>query len=604
MSRARTFLPVAQLAALLAIAASVSMARASESAAASKAAANKSAAELLPSSAIAYAEIARPKDFLATILDHPLREKLEQTDAYRKAVLSPQLLQLAAVVSLVETQIGTKWRPALEAITGDGIHVAFDAARQGAVLLVRSSDPAVREKLQKALIAFAQGEAKRKGGRSPIASETYRDLTIHQAGEARFASVGPWFIASNQAALVKETIDRCVGESGDSKSLASDAEFKAARSSATVKPAAWAFVRVAALRDASGAKKLLTAKSDNPAAEILIGGLVSTFGKTPYVTAALHVGAKGLDLSVAAPYDATWVPASRNYYFGPAGKGSAPPLLAPKNTVLSLAAYRDVGGMWEAAADLFDENANAQLAQADSNLSNLFGGRDFSQDVLGSFGPEWQIVAARQDYGRTGMPAPTLKLPAFALGLRLKDPAKVQEDLAVSFQSIVGFFNIAGSMERYPRLKISTHRRDGGTIIATNYLLDKERAKDQQLFYNFSPSLAMIGNRLFLASTRQLAEELFDAHRKAPAKPATGKAIENTRAQLDAKILADVLSDNRDQFVSQNMLKKGQKKAQAEQEIDTLLSLLRWVKSSSIRLATEKNTLRFDLGIALDTDGK
>ena len=597
MSRAHPFLP----AALLAIAASVSMARASESAAA-----NKSAAELLPPSTIAYAEIARPKEFLATILDHPLRAKLETTDAYRKAVLSPQLLQLAAVVSLVETQIGTKWRPALEAITGDGIHVAFDAARQGpgwqmgAMLLVKSSDPAVREKLQKALLAFAQGEAKRKGGRSPISSETYRDVTVHQAGEARFASGGPWFVASNQTALVKEIIDRCVGASGDSKSLASDGEFKAARSSATARPTAWAFVRVAALRDASAAKKLLAAKSDNPAVEMLIGGLVSTFGKTPYVTAALSVAAKGVDLSVSAPYDAAWVPASRKYYFGPAGKGSAPPLLAPKNTVLSLAAYRDVGGMWEAAADLFDENANAQLAQADSNLSNLFGGRDFSQEVVGGFGPEWQIVAARQDYSRTGMPAPTLKLPAFALGLRLKDPAKVQEDLAVSFQSIVGFFNIAGSMERYPRLKISTHRRDGGTIIATNYLLDKERAKDQQLFYNFSPSLAMIGNRLFLASTRQLAEELFDAHRKSTVKPAAGNTIENTRAQLDAEILADVLTDNRDQFVSQNMLKKGQKKTQAEQEIDTLLSLLRWLKSSSIRLATEKNTVRFDLGIVLD----
>jgi hypothetical protein len=564
-------------------------------------AANKSAAQLLPATTVAYAEILRPKDLLATILDHPLRGKLEETDAYRKAILSPQLLQLATVVSLVEAQIGMKWRPAIEAITAEGIFVGLDGSRQGVVLLVKSADPAVRDKLQSALVNFARGETRRQRRRSPLSTETYRGVTVHQVGQGHFASVGPWFVATNQAALGKEVIDRCLGDAGKGKSLADDNEFKAAQSASANRPTAWAYVRVAALREAGGAKKWLAATSSEPGAEAIFGGALATLAKTPYVTAALSVEAKGLSLSLAAPHDPAWVPASRQYYFGPAGSGKAPPVLAPKNTLLSLAAYRDIGGMWQAGAELFDENANAKLAQADSGLSNLFGGRDFSQDVLGAFGPEWQLVAVRQNYQTTGMPEPTLKLPAFALGARLKDAAKMQEDLAVSFQSIVGFFNVAGSMERYPRLKINTHKRDGGTIIATNYLLDKDRGKDQQLFYNFSPSLVLVGDRLFLASTRQLAEELFDAHRKSGGKqPSASDTIQNTRADVDARVLADVLTDNRAQFVSQNMLKKGQTKVQAEQEIDMLLSLLRWVKASSLRLATEKNTLRFDLRITLN----
>ena len=46
-----------------------------------------------------------------------------------------------------------------------------------------------------------------------------------------------------------------------------------------------------------------------------------------------------------------------------------------------MSTYRDAAAMWAAADDLYDENAAAKVAQAESNLSNLFGGRDFGSEV-------------------------------------------------------------------------------------------------------------------------------------------------------------------------------------------------------------------------------
>ena len=57
-------------------------------------AAEKTAAELLPSTVAIYAELPQAKQLLATVLDHPLRQKLEALDDYRKAYASPQYAQL------------------------------------------------------------------------------------------------------------------------------------------------------------------------------------------------------------------------------------------------------------------------------------------------------------------------------------------------------------------------------------------------------------------------------------------------------------------------------------------------------------------------------
>src|SRR3954447_3110907 len=106
--------------------------------AAERAAAAKSGAELLPPTTLFYVEMQRPAEVIRLILDHPLRQRLEQSPDYQKAFDTPQFKEFQAIVNAVEQRSGVSWRKALETSTGGGLVVAVDTATQGLVVLSRS----------------------------------------------------------------------------------------------------------------------------------------------------------------------------------------------------------------------------------------------------------------------------------------------------------------------------------------------------------------------------------------------------------------------------------------------------------------------------------
>jgi hypothetical protein len=559
-------------------------------------AAGRTAAEALPSGTIAYAEIAQPKELLATVLDHPLRERLEETPAYRAALADERLTKLRVAVALVEKQIGMTWREAVEAVAAEGVYVGVNPAAGGGAVLLKASDAAVLEKIREALFNLVRGDAAVKGRPDPIAKNDYRGLPVFQLDKLAVATVGPWLIAATSPELARRAIDNFVD--GGAKTLATDADYQAARKSIAGRPTAWAYLHVGALREAGLLKKVLVERTENAAAELLFGGLLSTLARTPFATASVYVSRAEARLAIAAPHDAAWAPEARSFYFGPAGKGQAPPPLTPKQAVASVSVYRDLGGMWSSAADLLDENGNAELAKADSNLSTLFAGREFGRDVLGSFRPEIQLVAARQDFSAADAPRPTIKLPAFALAFRLKDAETMQRQLKMSFQNILGFLNIVGAQNGQPPLDLAMEKVGAATVLSGSYLPETVAKDPGHIRNNFSPSVVLAGERFIVASTKGLALELASAA-EPKADGASPTAVTNAAAAVDAAVLGEILRDNREPLIAQNMLQKGHDRQAAEKEIDALLAAVRYFQSASLRLATEPGEVKLELGLRL-----
>ena len=79
-----------------------------------------------------------PKQLLDTLLEHPLRKKLEAHEEYRRATSTPEFGQFKLIVSVIEGQIGLSWRQAVEAVTGDGLTAAMDLETQGLAVLAKS----------------------------------------------------------------------------------------------------------------------------------------------------------------------------------------------------------------------------------------------------------------------------------------------------------------------------------------------------------------------------------------------------------------------------------------------------------------------------------
>jgi hypothetical protein len=72
---------------------------------------------------------------------------------------------------------------------------------------------------------------------------------------------------------------------------------------------------------------------------------------------------------------------------------------------------------------------------------------------------------------------------------------------------------------------------------------------------------------------------------------------DNTIAKLNAKVLRDVLADNRSQLVAQNMLEEGNTKEQAEANIDLLLQVIDYVRGANASLQTTDGRFRFQLSL-------
>jgi hypothetical protein len=577
------------------------------------AAAEKTAAELLPTSTLVYMEIRQPGKLIDAILDHPVARKLQGSPELQKAMGEPKVRELLSIISEVERRVGMQWQAALNAAAGDGVVVAFEAWTQGVVGLVRSKDRDAAARLRDAVFALLRQDAADKGMPDPIRTIEQRGLTMHEVNDVSIAQLGAWLALSNKPQLVRSIADR-VDADDAAPTLAEDEGFQQARALAAgnggAVPDAWAMVRLTPLRLLGVAKQLLnnTEKSDEPAAELLAGGILSAMNQAPFVTSSFTVGADddAVRLTVAAPFDRAWVGPERRFYFGEDDDGAAQPL-KPRGTMLSVTAYRDLSAFWQAGPDLFGEGVAAKMARTDSELSVFFGGRSFGAHVLGALGPQVQLVVAAQDYKAAGVVEPAIRFPAGALVVHLrKDAPVMQRRLRVAFQSLVALANLDGAQKGRPLLEMGTEKRSDSEIHYAMYESGDEDGDAatmmmkpggaEDVYMNFSPSLVVADEYAMLCSTRQIARDL--AELVAKRKDAGGATLrENALIEADARVIADVLRQNRGQLVAQNMLEKGHDQAAAEREIDTLLSLLGLVRDASVRLTPTDNALTLEFQV-------
>jgi hypothetical protein len=291
------------------------------------------------------------------------------------------------------------------------------------------------------------------------------------------------------------------------------------------------------------------------------------------------------------------MPESRQWYFGPDAAGQVPAVPQVAGLLGSIGMYRNVSEMWQRAGDLFDADINDRMAEAESNLGTVFGGRDFGDEVLGAFGPEMLLVAARQDFSAVRT-VPAIQLPAFALVLSLKDAETMRPELRRAFQSAIGFFNITGIQEGRPQLDMDMQKSADSELIISRYLPPRRPATGEAppnpLIYNFSPTAAFQGDQFVLASTEQLAAEIL----RVPRQPAVAA---NVVMDVKADVAGQLVADNQQSMVSQNMLTKGQTREEAEAEVLVLQQLIGLMQGLTfqVRPDTAAKQLQMELELRL-----
>lgn len=556
------------------------------------------ASQLLPETTVGYVEITDTAAIMSALYDHPLSLHIQDMDAWKTATKTEQYRTFLTGRKFFEIQIGSDWRPAIEAITAGGIYLAFDAATEGVVIMIRTKDEATAENFRVKILELTQLNEEKNGKAEP-----YRDVKIYKTDKNSGAGVvGKWIVVTNKGDLGKGVLDRLLDGSDAAPdvdiagTLSANAQFKASYAKRSAESQAWAYGNIQAVRDAGAAKKLFEGKAENPLAELLVGGIQSVLQHAPFVTADLRVAQSRISLQLATPCQDGWIPEEREYYFGTNNEGTAPALPSVPDTLMTLAAYRDVSQMWLRAGDLFDEQMNDKLAEAESGLSTIFAGRDFGEEVLGAIQPEIGVVVARQNFENV-TPVPALKLPAFALVLKLRDAENMRPELRRTFQSVTGFFNIVGAMEGRPQLELDMEKNGDVDLVTSHYVPEK---KDQDsttadMIFNFSPSAAFSGDQFILSSTTTLAKQLSAA----PATVASTGGV-NTALDLHSAAIRESLNDNREQLISQNMLAEGHSREEAEAAIDLLLEAVRCITGASLALRNEDDQLTLKLNVTVN----
>jgi hypothetical protein len=547
------------------------------------------AAQLLPKSTVLYSEIPDPPKLIELLLHHPLRAKIEKVEAYRKAIKSPEVLKFQLGVGLFEGHMGLPWNEALAAIGEGGVYLAFDAKSEGAAVLVKAKDLDTLINLRKAVFQAIQVAS--QGKPDPIKKGEYRGVTAYEINKVKIAALDSWLLITNKDDLGKRIIDQHLD--GGSDTLASQESFTTAAASKPATYNAWSYADIATIRDAGAMKDLYSGRTDNILAEMLFGGLVSNLKNTRFSTAVLSIDNTQLQLSVRTPHSAEWA-GDRQYYFGTDNNGQAQEPIALLDSIFTLSTYRDLSQLWLRAGDLMTDKANDELAQADSQLTTFFSGKDFGEDILGSLYPELQFVVTRQN-PEDFVVKPAIKLPAFAIVARLRDPKSTEPQFRRVFQSFVGFINVIGAMNGQPQLDLAMESMAKIKLVAATYVPESDDEDSKaKINFNFSPSLAFVGDRMVLSSSKQLATELARTDEPAPLKSDAAGRNPNTVAFLEVPALREILKDNQTQLIAQNMLDKGHSQAAAEQEIAILMAIIDLFQAADLSLSTAADSLQLD----------
>ena len=543
-------------------------------------------ARLFPESTVLYVEIPDLGQLADELHTHPVYEKIVELDDVQRALGSPQMAQALIGLAYVESQIGEKWLPALKKLTGNGLFIGVDPLTEGVGVAFRATDEQLLKKTAGVLLAVMQGD-----GGQPVDVDEYRGGKFAELDEVVVARFGDWFLISNKQVLAKQMADNLLDEK---RGLMANAGFRNSRDQVDSGADVWVYINLQSLRELNVAEALLRGATDEPATELLIGGILEAFKTASSATVSLTLGNQSLSLDAILPFDAEQFDPARQFFFGVDGQGRAPQPLAIPDLIGQLATYRDIGGWWLSKETLFPENVIAQLAQGDSQLSTVFGGLDFGQDVLTEFEPEIRMVVKRQTF--SDELKPDVVYPAVAMVGRLKHP-EMERRFRIAFQSVVGFLNINASQVGSPPIELITTNEDGIRVTSGEYLVDSESDSGLVIF-NFSPAIAFQGDYIVISSTAQLAREVAIATRQLGT--AIGASDSNTMLTVDAAMLKQSLVAVRPSMVAQSMVQGGKTRNQAEAEIDLILEVIDTFKQGTIdfRVETGRLGLKFQVDFA------
>jgi hypothetical protein len=565
--------------------------------------------------AVAWIVVPHPEMLIDRVTDPRVQNYLKVVPQYQNFIKSQQFRDLSNVVELIAAQLDTTWDRGLRELTKGGVLLGLEVDPATPQLprvyvVVTPQNVALLNRLNEVVLKLTRQDAQNKGKPDPVKTVPYRGITIHAGGGENgpaYAVVSGKLAVSNTVKNVERLIDRAVSPASDIRSarqtLADQPEWKAQRDRQAPDTLASGFARLDRLRQIDP-KRFMPADKPDTGATLFFGSWLEAIIKTPSLAASIRWSATELGASLELPVPKGGRPGMLKGFVPAAGKGTAP-LIQPPGTIASLSLWRDWATIWESKGDLFSPEVVQGFAQLDTVAGQFFGAQEFGPDVLGSFGPHWRLVIARQDDASFTL-KPDVKLPAFALIADLNEAdGEFPVRLKAAYQTFVSLTNIDAAQKKAQPLELGSEDVLGVTLATSHYVTPRggmpASGTGVDTRYNFSPATAQVGRYFILSSSVGLARDLIKQLKPIVDKSPTAiEGKETLAVEADGVELARLLEVNRARLVTRNMLNKGETKESAEREVGILLSTLRYLGHGRLTIqddpAATRVEARFQLG--------
>jgi hypothetical protein len=555
------------------------------------------AAQWIPPDAVLCLRVTQPKALLELLTGQEMTQTVTSLPLYQNLLSQPKFKEFVGVVRFLETTLGTDWRAGLGKLTGGGITIAV-CPQDTVVAVVDAEDEALLQRAHETFLNIARGEAQKQGQPERVASREYAGVTAWTfGGKEAHAILGKRLIFANRPEGLKTMLDFRAGPAD--KTLATEPAFRAAVRAAGPDAAATLFVSVKPLMGLPQVAALLDKPRNNPLAALVFAGITEPLRSSSWL--ALGLAVEGKTLTVQASTDGKVGGSSNPAAFALPAKpeDGAPPNISVPRRIAALSLYRDLHGFYAAKDTLFPQRTSG-LIFFENMMGIFFTGRDLTNEVLSETEPEVRLVVAEQQYD-PAVGAPQVKLPAFAVILRLRHPEQFGKVVEEAWQKAVGLINFTRGQKAQPGLIID--RATQGPVKYTVAYFSSADANDGTKLptrYNLRPALAMPGPYVIISSTDGLARDLIDALSQAARQTPAPMTQTHSALEIDGIPVASALQVNRDTLVRGDMVKKGRSRQEAEAGIDMLITLVKLVDQVKLSIGTQEDLTQARLQVKLN----
>jgi hypothetical protein len=546
-----------------------------------------------PASIIGYAEAKNLGPRLRSFFDSPKLKRLLDSSLGKAYLQSEDYSELMENLGIIEEPTGQDPLDLFDALLGKefllGSRLSF-AGGQETLLLTRTGSPEAFAEIRK---AFALAFKASTGIPFETRKFDHEEHPIEQIGDLWFSELGGILAATNSKKLLEETIDlaydRTEKSAGNSPSFSQLSDKEDFLIRASIRPT---FIPLLA---GEFGRKL-----DNPVLSLLVSGFSGALRNCKLLSATVDSSWSGINLGITLHADDRGFDEKYAPFFPKTPQSDFQPNIHKRGLLGSIRLSRNVYEWWENSEAFLEPQAAGSLAQFSAALSMFFGGLNFQDEVLPQLGETISLVF-KNPLVQEGASSPSPLIPGGALIIELKDAKKFGRPFIVAFNSLVSILNItrmqqdsnAPSMLVRPEKvgKVDCYRVDLGL---------PGNPKNPGIEYNFSPSLAVTGNRVILGSTFDLVKLLVEESEKVGAD---GKTVVPTYARdriyIDGRALRSILGTNLDFLAAQQVVSKGISLEDAKKELAIIGEILSFARDLELESFREKDAVRMKLRLGL-----